>query len=52
MQMNAQPRSLKLPNLQLAYLEWNQGTEPLLLLHGMADHSLVWAELGDRKSVV
>lgn len=47
MQMNAQPRSLKLPNLQLAYLEWNQGTEPLLLLHGMADHSLVWAELGE-----
>lgn len=47
MQMNAQQRSLKLPNLQLAYLEWNQGTEPLLLLHGMADHSLVWAELGE-----
>lgn len=35
-----------LPDLQLSYLEWNRGREPLLLLHGMADCGLVWAELG------
>jgi pimeloyl-ACP methyl ester carboxylesterase len=38
---------LNLPNIQLSYLEWNQGQEPLLLLHGLADHALVWASLGD-----
>lgn len=46
-QIGAQQRVLKLPTLQLSYLEWNQGQEPLLLLHGMADHSLVWMELGE-----
>jgi pimeloyl-ACP methyl ester carboxylesterase len=46
-QISAQPRSLSLPDLELSYLEWHQGQEPLLLLHGMADHSLVWAELGE-----
>jgi pimeloyl-ACP methyl ester carboxylesterase len=40
-------KTLNLPNLQLAYLEWNLGQEPLLLLHGMADHSRVWAGLGE-----
>jgi pimeloyl-ACP methyl ester carboxylesterase len=45
--IKAQQQVLKLPGLQLSYLEWNQGQEPLLLLHGMADHSLVWAELGE-----
>lgn len=45
-QVKAQERVLKLPDRHLSYLEWNQGQEPLLLLHGMADHSLVWAELG------
>jgi pimeloyl-ACP methyl ester carboxylesterase len=46
-QISAQWRSLSLPNQQISYLEWNQGQEPLLLLHGMADHSLVWAGLGE-----
>ncbi|MEB3335853.1 MAG: alpha/beta hydrolase [Leptolyngbyaceae bacterium] len=45
--IQAQQRVLTLPDLKLAYLEWNQGQEPLLLLHGMADHSLVWANLGE-----
>jgi pimeloyl-ACP methyl ester carboxylesterase len=36
-----------LPDIQLSYLEWNQGQEPLLLLHGLADHALVWSSLGD-----
>jgi pimeloyl-ACP methyl ester carboxylesterase len=40
-------QTLSLPNIQLSYLEWNQGKEPLLLLHGLADHALVWSSLGD-----
>lgn len=40
--------TLNLPNnIQLSYLEWKQGTEALLLLHGLADHALVWSSLGD-----
>lgn len=46
-QIKAQAQVLNLPDRKLAYLEWNQGQEPLLLLHGMADHSLVWADLGE-----
>jgi pimeloyl-ACP methyl ester carboxylesterase len=39
---------LELPNkIKLSYLEWNQGKEPLILLHGLADHGLVWSNLGD-----
>ena len=41
-------QTLSLPNhIQLSYLEWNQGREPLILLHGLADHALVWSRLGD-----
>ena len=41
-------QTLALPkNLHLSYLEWHQGNKPLLLLHGLADHSLVWSSLGD-----
>lgn len=42
-----QRQTLWLPAIQLSYLEWNQGQEPLLLLHGLADHALVWSSLGD-----
>ncbi|MEG3437455.1 alpha/beta hydrolase [Pannus brasiliensis CCIBt3594] len=35
------------PTARLSYLEWNEGQKPLLLLHGMADHALVWSSLGD-----
>jgi pimeloyl-ACP methyl ester carboxylesterase len=38
---------LKLDCLQFSYLEWNAGKIPLLLLHGLADNSLVWGSLGD-----
>ncbi|WP_009543448.1 alpha/beta fold hydrolase [Crocosphaera subtropica] len=38
---------VKLSQVELSYLEWNQGTQPLLLLHGLADHGLVWSSLGD-----
>ena len=40
-------QTLSLPTIQLSYLEWNQGKEPLLLLHGLADNALVWSSLGD-----
>jgi pimeloyl-ACP methyl ester carboxylesterase len=33
-------------NLKLSYLEWT-GKTPLLLLHGLADHGLVWSNLGE-----
>lgn len=40
-------KKLSLSTGNFAYLEWKQGQEPLLLLHGLADHSLVWSSLGD-----
>lgn len=40
-------QTLSLSDIQLSYLEWNHGKEPLLLLHGLADHALVWSSLGD-----
>ncbi len=40
-------QTLSKPDIQLSYLEWNSGQEPLLLLHGLADHALVWSSLGD-----
>jgi pimeloyl-ACP methyl ester carboxylesterase len=36
---------LQLEDVQLAYREWGTG-EPVLLLHGLADHGLVWESLG------
>lgn len=38
---------IKLSQVELSYLEWHQGTKPLLLLHGLADHAVVWSSLGD-----
>ncbi|BAZ10044.1 alpha/beta hydrolase fold protein [Calothrix sp. NIES-4071] len=35
------------PDIELSYLEWNQGQQPLLLLHGMADNALVWLSTGE-----
>ncbi len=53
---NLQPHTLALPDLNLSYLEWGSGGEPLLVLHGMADCGLVWADLAtalqDRYHVV
>ncbi|WP_414542812.1 alpha/beta fold hydrolase [Nostoc sp. CCY0012] len=40
-------QTLSKPDIQLSYLEWKQGTKPLLLLHGLADHALVWSSLGN-----
>jgi pimeloyl-ACP methyl ester carboxylesterase len=38
-------QTLSKSDIQLSYLEWNQGREPLLLLHGLGDHALVWSSL-------
>lgn len=42
-------KSLNLPELNLSYLEWGSG-EPVLLLHGLADHALVWRRLAETLS--
>lgn len=44
--INSQRHTLRLPSIELSYLEW-QGQEPLLLLHGMADHGIVWTSLAE-----
>lgn len=38
---------IKNDQISISYLEWNQGKTPLMLLHGMADNSLVWLNLGE-----
>jgi len=38
---------LSTPEIELSYLEWQPGKEPVLLLHGLADHALVWSSLGN-----
>ena len=45
--MPIQRQSLNLANFHLSYLESNPGKEPLLLLHGLADHALVWSNLAE-----
>ncbi|NET35651.1 MAG: alpha/beta hydrolase [Cyanothece sp. SIO1E1] len=40
-------KSLNVSGVEISYLEWHQAQEPLLVLHGMADHALVWSSLGD-----
>lgn len=49
-------KTLALPHIQLSYLEWFTGPEPVLLLHGLGDHARVWSDLaialGDRYHLV
>jgi pimeloyl-ACP methyl ester carboxylesterase len=40
-------QTLQLPDRHLSYLEWYRREEPLLLLHGMVDHAMVWAGLAE-----
>ncbi len=45
-------QTFKSSNLEFSYLEWkpvtdSKNTQPLLLLHGLADHALVWSDLGN-----
>lgn len=37
-----------LNQIELSYLDWQTEGEPVLLLHGLADHALVWSAVGDR----
>ncbi|MBC9783097.1 alpha/beta hydrolase [Heliobacterium chlorum] len=42
-------QSVSLPGIRLSYLEWRgKGQEPLLLLHGLGDHALMWTQLAER----
>ncbi|AMW31867.1 MULTISPECIES: alpha/beta fold hydrolase [Arthrospira] len=55
--MSPTRQTLELKTLKLSYLEWNpNGQQPLLLLHGLADHALVWTSLaeylGDRYHII
>lgn len=40
-------RRADLGNVSLSYLEWPAAGPPLLLLHGLADHALVWSALAE-----
>jgi len=41
-----QQKQVKIGNISLSYREWGAG-EPVILLHGLADHGLVWQELAE-----
>ena len=50
--MNPARQTLELSEIKISYLEWKppqtaENTRPLLLLHGLADHALVWTNLGN-----
>ncbi|MFM7366770.1 MAG: alpha/beta fold hydrolase, partial [Sphaerospermopsis kisseleviana] len=36
-------KTLSKSDVDISYLEWNKGQNPLLLLHGMADNAWVWS---------
>ena len=40
-------QTYSLNGINLACLAWTEGQSPLLLLHGLADHSRVWGSLGN-----
>ncbi|MCA2657303.1 MAG: alpha/beta hydrolase [Microcystis sp. M049S2] len=42
-----QRRTFTNNSMEISYLQWSDRGIPLLLLHGMADHALVWSSLGD-----
>ena len=44
-------KKLSKSDINISYLEWNKGQEPLLLLHGMADNAWVWSSLGNYLAV-
>ena len=43
-------KTVQVGDIHLSYLEWERGSIPLLLLHGLADHALVWSSLGEALS--
>lgn len=40
-------KSIFTGDIDLSYLEWGDGGEPVLLLHGLADNALVWVDVGE-----
>ncbi|MBX2861951.1 MAG: alpha/beta hydrolase [Leptolyngbyaceae cyanobacterium MAG.088] len=40
--------TVSLNQVELSYLDWQTDGEPVLLLHGLADHALIWSAVGDR----
>ena len=43
-------KTVQVGDIHLSYLEWERGSIPLLLLHGLADNALVWSALGEALS--
>ncbi|NEP58434.1 MAG: alpha/beta hydrolase [Symploca sp. SIO2G7] len=41
-------KTVSLNQIELSYLDWQTDGPPVLLLHGLADHALVWSAVGDR----
>ncbi|MEM1254413.1 MAG: alpha/beta hydrolase [Cyanobacteria bacterium P01_H01_bin.21] len=40
-------KAVTLGSITLSYLDWETSGAPILLLHGLADHALGWAAVGD-----
>ncbi|MEM7066647.1 MAG: alpha/beta hydrolase [Cyanobacteria bacterium P01_B01_bin.77] len=41
-------KTVSLNQIKLSYLDWQTTGEPVLLLHGLADHALVWTAVGEQ----
>ena len=44
----ATQKTVLLDQLELVYLDWQTDGDPVLLLHGLADHALIWSAVGDK----
>ncbi|MFG6093650.1 alpha/beta hydrolase [Leptothoe sp. ISB3NOV94-8A] len=40
-------KTVSFNQIELSYLDWQTDGEPVLLLHGLADHALVWSTVGE-----
>ncbi|MEM6256315.1 MAG: alpha/beta hydrolase [Cyanobacteria bacterium P01_D01_bin.156] len=40
-------KTVSLKDIELSYLDWQTDGEPVLLLHGLADHALAWSAVAD-----
>ena len=41
-------KTVSVNQVELSYLDWQTQGEPVLLLHGLADHALGWSAVGDQ----
>lgn len=41
-------KTVSFNQIELSYLDWQTEGEPVLLLHGLADHALGWSAVGER----